>query len=121
MALIVAARQGHLTAAEVAISAGANLDCELHPDRRTPLSWAAGNGKLPMVQLLLARGAQVYQGTSYKDARLPLSWAASNGHQEVVKVLLKAGVDPTVQETTSGRTALSWAVGTGQEEVVKLL
>jgi ankyrin repeat protein len=68
-----------------------------------------------------ARGAQLYQGTSYKDARLPFSWAASNGYQEVVKVLLKAGVDPTIQETTSGRRALSWAVGTGQEEVVKLL
>ncbi|KAL3487304.1 ankyrin repeat-containing domain protein [Aspergillus germanicus] len=121
MALIVAARQGHLTAADVIISAGANLNCALHPDKRTPLSWAAGNGNISMVALLLSRGARHSQETSHKDARLPLSWAASNGHQEVVQMLLEAGVDPTAQETISGRTALSWAVGAGQEEVVSLL
>ncbi|KAL2831281.1 hypothetical protein BJY01DRAFT_226732 [Aspergillus pseudoustus] len=120
-ALIVAARQGHLTAVEVLIHAGADVEYALNSDDKTPLSWAACNGNIPIVEFLLSRGAQLNRGTSHKDGRSPLSWAASNGHKALVQLLLTRGAHPTTQDTMSGRTPLSWAVSMGQEEIVKLL
>ncbi|KAK4140868.1 uncharacterized protein C8A04DRAFT_14539, partial [Dichotomopilus funicola] len=53
---------------------------------RTPLSWAAQNGREAVVKLLLGIGkADVNIADS--AGRTPLSWAAQNGREAVVKLL----------------------------------
>jgi ankyrin repeat protein len=54
-----------------------------------PLPFAAENGQLEMVQLLLDQGAEVNaQGGEHGNA---LYAASAGGHEQVVKVLLDAG------------------------------
>jgi ankyrin repeat protein len=87
---------------------------------RTPLSWAATNGREAAVKLLLATDG-VDPNSKDNDGRTPLSWAAEGGHEvTVAQLLAKGGVDPDSKDN-SGRTPLSWAAVYGQETVVKLL
>ncbi|KAH8652160.1 hypothetical protein BX600DRAFT_472039 [Xylariales sp. PMI_506] len=85
---------------------------------RTALSWAAGNGCLSVVNLLLQHRASPDHGD--KENRTPLSWASGNGHLEVVKLLLDQAVSCD-GSTADGRTALSFAAGAGHLEVTKVL
>jgi ankyrin repeat protein len=93
---------------------------------RTPLSWAAENGREGVVKLLLERGVDPDSKASdweFEDLT-PLSWAAENGHEEVVKLLLEHGADPDSKangDLIGGRTPLSFAAGNGHKFVVKLL
>jgi hypothetical protein len=91
---------------------------EAKQDSRTPLCVAAMNGHVSVIQLLLARGAQV----NYKDQNgmTPLMYAASSGKLDAVKALLeqKAEIEATTQ---MGETALMGAVGHGYVDVAKYL
>jgi ankyrin repeat protein len=85
---------------------------------RTPLSYAAENGYVAVVKLLLDKNAAA-QSLGY-NRRTPLYYAARNGHEDVVKLLLDA--DATVDsQNTLNRTPLSYAAWNGHEAVVKLL
>ncbi|OGE49580.1 hypothetical protein PENARI_c020G07591 [Penicillium arizonense] len=86
---------------------------------RTPLSWAAENGRELVVKLLLDRGARL----ETKDnvfCQTPLSLAAQNGHNLVVKLLLDKGACLETKDNF-GQTPLSLAAGNGHDLVVKLL
>jgi ankyrin repeat protein len=88
---------------------------------RTPLLWAATDGREAVVKLLLAKD-RVDPDSKDNGGWTPLLRAAINGHQAVVKLLLtKDGVDPDSKDTEYGRTPLSWAAENGHEAVVKLL
>ena len=85
----------------------------------SPLINAAQRGHIPMVKLLLERGADPLKGTI--GQRLPLHFAAENGHTDTVRLLLEQpNVDPNAPDH-DGRTAIFNAADKGHEAVVRLL
>jgi ankyrin repeat protein len=55
---------------------------------RTPLSWAAREGRDIVIKLLIKTG-KVDIDSKDDDGRTPLYWAAFYGHEAVVKLLKK--------------------------------
>jgi ankyrin repeat protein len=90
----------------------------LDADGRTSLSWAAAEGHIPIVELLIKQGADLNYHNGTK--RSPLSRAAENGHTAIVEYLLKKGADPNHHDETN-QTPLSWAAKMGQTAVAELL
>lgn len=87
-------------------------------DGNTALHYAAFNGKLGHVRLLLATGANPNLGNRRGDS--PLICAAYNGYCDVIMALVAAGADLNAKDE-DGRTALTWAVIRDQADVVRLL
>ncbi|GFF62754.1 hypothetical protein IFM47457_01977 [Aspergillus lentulus] len=85
--------------------------------KRTPLSWAAQEGRINIIKLLL----QTETSVDDKDAtgRTPLSRASGNGHEAVAELLISKGAD--VNAGNYGKPPLLHAVEEGHEEVAKLL
>ncbi|WP_342224629.1 ankyrin repeat domain-containing protein [Spiroplasma endosymbiont of Asaphidion curtum] len=84
----------------------------------SPLHYAAENGYLAIVKLLLANGADV--NAKAKNGATPLHYAAAKGYTEIVKLLLEHGSDINAN-TSNRRTALHVAAENGHTDVVKLL
>ena len=85
--------------------------------KRTPLSWAAQEGRINIIKLLL----QTETSVDDMDAkgRTPLSRASENGHEAVAELLINKGAD--VNAGNYGKTPLLQALRYGQTEVAKLL
>jgi ankyrin repeat protein len=81
---------------------------------RTPLSWAAEVGRLPLVGLLLAEKAIPINPVK-KGQKSALVQAVENGHKNVSRLLLENGADVKNPEP------LSKAVEMGREDIVRLL
>ncbi|KAK4678539.1 hypothetical protein QC764_308560 [Podospora pseudoanserina] len=85
---------------------------------RTPLSWAAQEGRLSIVKLLIQGGADPdkVDGRGYR----PLYRALENGHEAIVRLLIDSGADIKAQDN-SGSTALILASQNGHEAIARLL
>ncbi|KAH7117473.1 Pfs, NACHT and ankyrin domain protein [Dactylonectria macrodidyma] len=85
---------------------------------RTPLSWAAQNGRTGIVELLLQNGITVTEAD--RGGRHPLSRASENGHEATARLLLEKGADVNASGR-DGQTPLSWTLWIGHEATVRLL
>lgn len=85
---------------------------------RTPLSWAARDGRLTMLQLLLKNGGD--SRSKDRNGQTPLSLATSNGHMGAVRLLLEECNDPDSKDI-DGRTPLSYAASYGHRGIVQIL
>lgn len=79
-----------LIRATLLLDAGASL-CKRDPLlKSTPLGWACRWGRIGLVQLYLARGADAVEADAEPWAS-PLSWATKGGHSEIMEMLRSYG------------------------------
>jgi ankyrin repeat protein len=88
------------------------------PDSVVPLHIAAGQGHMRMVELLLARGAEVDRRNPHQETALIA--ASASGRIEVVRLLLERGADPKLADK-DGRTALHLARAAKSLEIAQML
>jgi ankyrin repeat protein len=88
----VAGSRGHVTAEErvafatMLLDAGANMDVRDELLNSTPLGWACRWGRVELVKLLLARGADAVEADGEPWAS-PRAWAQKMGHTAVLAAL----------------------------------
>lgn len=113
--LMMAAREGSLSAAEALIKARALVT---HRNRfgDTALMLAALQGHKRIVELLLNHGAPVDGGPGWT----PLIYASFRGHTDIVELLLKHGANPD-DTSPNGTTALMVAAKNGYIDTVRVL
>src|SRR6266567_508293 len=89
--LIAAAKAGKVAAVTKLLASGIAVDA---PDAEnlTPLNWAAYNGHLPVVKLLVERGAKIDTQTN-KSGWTPLMNASAQGFPKVAAFLIEHGAD----------------------------
>jgi ankyrin repeat protein len=119
-----AAKEGNIESVKQYLDAGGDVDAK-DKYEWTALRWAAAGGQNEIVELLIAKGADV-NAKDYRVRRTPLHSAAAHGHKEVAKLLIINGADVNAKglnpliETQSG-TPLHQAARNGQKEVIELL
>jgi ankyrin repeat protein len=105
-ALMWAVAEQHREVAQVLIEHGA--DVHAHSETFTPLLFAAREGDLDTVRLLLAAGSNVNETAS--DGSSVLVVATVRDHAALAQFLLDQGADANA--AGAGYTALHWAAGT---------
>ena len=118
-ALLVAAIEGREEISALLVAAGANVNA---PDCRgyTPLMGAVCADNLPIVQALLAAGAEVNHRCAQSGATA-LHDTATGNHLAIARELLAAGADVNAAENAEGNTVLMCAVQALAPELVELL
>jgi len=87
-------------------------------DHRAALSFAAANGNMQIMNLLLDHLANVEHRDRFGDTAL--HWASLNGQAEAVKRLLAANANINDQNG-EGVTALMMAISNNRREIVRIL
>ncbi len=104
--------------AELLVAKGASLSA-VSSFGQTPLHYAAFGGKLDLVKVFLAKGAQADARVIFTGTQ-PLHLAAQSGHKDVVELLLANGAK--LEATNDlGQTARQIAAANGHEELAKML
>lgn len=88
---------------------------------RTPLYVAALYGKADIAAYLLAKGASLTNGVSWKSGRLPLHAAAQEGETKLVEMFLDHGADPNAEDRSKKTPLHEAAWGTHSQTVALLL
>lgn len=111
-------RQGAVLRILEIIRSGAVTDRLNERDKKRgfPLTLAAQNGDLEVVEALLANGANA--NPPIKSGPTPLHAAAENGHRAIVRCLIAGGAGVNVAGST-GRIPLMSAVEWGDPEIVR--
>lgn len=118
--LHLAATRGHDSVASILWRKGAEKDA-LDDQLLSPLMWAAMQGHLPVVKVLLAAGANIsIRMYARETGKAAVHFAASFGHGEIISELLQNGEDKDIQDT-DGYTPLTWAAFKGHLAAVEVL
>ena len=112
--LMLAALKGELVLATQMVKKGADVN----KTGWTPLHYAACNGHVPVIQLLLENHA--YIDAESPNGTTPLMMASMYGSPEAVKLLLDEGADPTLKNQ-QGLTALDFASRAKRPDAIELL
>ncbi|GFR42211.1 hypothetical protein Agub_g3102 [Astrephomene gubernaculifera] len=123
-ALCRASQLGLAEIVDLLLSHEPKTQLEMPPDqamqeKNSPLHLASLNGRLQVVQKLLA--AKAPPGSTNKEKNTPLHLACSEGHFDVAKVLIEVGRAPIDDTNNKGRTPLHLACIKGCRLTVKLL
>jgi ankyrin repeat protein len=78
--------------ASILLDAGAHTDVRDEFLKSTPLGWACRWGRVELVKLLLARGADPIEGEAEPWAT-PLAWAERRQHPGIASILRQRGAD----------------------------
>lgn len=116
-----AATSGDLTAAQTALSAGADakaLDTRSSRNGRYALNWAAIDNHPDMIRLLLAHGAAIDAQNS--TGFTALHHAAESGAAAAAQALLAAGANPAIRNA-NGETASDVARRKGHMDIANLI
>ena len=93
-------------------------DCTKNDDGWTPLHKAAYEGYREIVELLIAKGADV--NAKNKRGMTPLHLAAEYGRNQVVELLIAKGADVNAEDE-DGETPLNRAIKVKQTDLADLL
>ncbi|TMW68383.1 hypothetical protein Poli38472_005851 [Pythium oligandrum] len=118
LALYTASTRGHCGTVVELLDRGADPNAVIGDLSSTALHAASHNGRLKVVQVLLAFGASMNEA----DARgmTPLMSAVGNGQVQVAQFLMRAGADLS-RCNTQGESALHDAVRNGSVRMIRLL
>ena len=112
--LMLAALSGQLTLSEKLVKKGADVN----KTGWTPLHYAASNGHVEVIKLLLENHA--YIDAESPNGSTPLMMASMYGNQQSVKLLLDEGADPLLKNQI-GLTALQFAQRAERRDSAELL
>jgi uncharacterized protein len=115
---IDAVKAGQLEAARTMLDRGTPVATRDKKHAATALMWAAHEGHVELVQLLLDRGARIDERKH--SGETALWFAAQQGHAGAAELLLQRGADPNAQDG-EGVTPLMVARTNGHEAVADLL
>lgn len=118
MSIQTAARAGNVGEVKRQLAWGVNPNSRTFWYRTAPLHEAAAFGHIRIVELLLAKGADV--NIRNEGGETPLHYAAGHGHTRVMETLLENGADPAQKGTGCG-TPMQWAARNGQIQPIKTL
>ena len=112
--LMLAALKGLTSLCQELISKGADVN----KPGWAPLHYAATNGHLAVIALLIESNA--YIDAESPNGTTPLMMAAHYGSEAAVTMLLEAGADPGLKNE-KGLSALDFAQGAGRAASVRLI
>ncbi len=115
-----AAALGDVARVHALVSADASLAHTRSPDGFTALALASFFGRLPVVQELIARGADVNAVSRNPGRYTPLTGAVAARAADVVRELLRHGADPNYRYV-QGYTPLHLAAAGGSDPIVREL
>jgi ankyrin repeat protein len=94
------------------------LDTRTNPNGRRALNWAAWHNHVPVIELLLAAGAEIdaVNNTGFS----PLHHAAEAGSPDAARALIGRGADPGLTNL-AGRAPIQTARANGHNELVEIL
>lgn len=113
-----AIKNGNIEAVQRDITDGVDVNSVL-PYNTFPLHYAITNGKLEIVKLLLANGADKNK-RDHIGAYRPIHWAVSNKQIKIAELLIEKKVNLN-KTTDSGDSPLDLAALNGDLDMVKLL
>jgi uncharacterized protein len=115
---MIAARTGKVDAVSALLTAGAEIDAADAVKGQTALMWAAAEGNVATVKLLIEGGASV--AARSKAGYTPMIFAARGGDQKTVQTLLDAKADINAA-AKDGTAPLLLSLVRGHVELAKYL